>query len=392
MRGLNAAGRLAKGFFAPDAEAWWAAAEKGSPGKATPSAEMRAAMDVLVDALREEGRLNLIGRFAAKDDTVRMARTALRVEDCLRAFPAARSTEWPEPVFIVGLPRTGTTSLHHLLAADPNHRTMPYWESFDPVPPREGQADQRAAKVDAMLRQLEGLAPDYHAIHPMTAEGPEECVALFMNALRTLQFGFQYRVPSYEKWLLEQDARIAYRAYQDQLRLVQFFRPTGRRFVLKDPIHLVHLDTVVELFPNAKIIFTHRDPGSSLSSLCSLISHTRAIFSDEVDPLEVGRDVLDGPWPRAVESAMSIRAGLAPEQYVDVRQADLAADPMKVAESIYRTFGWDFEDQTRNALLAKVESGPRAATGRHLHQPEGFGLTAAALRARLSDYAEDFDL
>jgi hypothetical protein len=391
MRALNGAGRWLPGVGRPSAEEWWAAARRGLEDAGEPSPAATEAMDVLVDSLVNESRLNIVGRFAARDDTIRMARNHLRIARQLREQPEILDTEWPPPVFIIGLPRTGTTSLHHLLAQDPRSRTIPYWESFDPIPPRSGP-DERAGKVDKMLRQLEGLAPDYHAIHPMSANGAEECVALFMNELRTLQFDFQYRAPGYSKWLLAQDARIAYSAYQRQLRMIQFFRPAGSRFILKDPTHIVHLETVLELFPDARLIFTHRDPASTLSSICSLIAHTRAIFSDDVDPFEIGREVVEGVWPRAVERAVEIRAGLPKDRFIDVRQADLAADPIGTIRDVYAAMGFEFDEEAQASVetyRAQQESRPPS---HHEHRAEGFGLHPEALRERLQAYVEDFDL
>ena len=121
--------------------------------------------------------------------------------------------------------------------------------------------------------------------------------ALFMNEFRTLQFDFQYRVPEYAGWLIGQDQHVAYELYRRQLKLIQFHRPAGERQILKDPTHLVHLETLIDCFPDAKFIFTHRDPAFSLSSMCSLVCYTRALFSDDVDPVAVGEEILSGYCP-----------------------------------------------------------------------------------------------
>lgn len=397
-RVLNAVGRIGPGLSTSAADDWWVAAARKVPNAGEPSGEARRALAQLADSLREESRLNLIGRFAAKDESIRMAANHLRINQLLSARPEIRSTQWPDPVFIIGLPRTGTTFLHQLMANDPRSRTIPYWESFDPIPPGEfeGQQnkgeDRRADHVDKMLKQLESLSPDYHAIHPMSGDSTEECVALFMHAFRTLQFDFQYDAPGYRDWLMAQDARIAYRAYQDQLRIIHYFRPVGERFVLKDPTHLVHLETVLELFPGAKIIFTHRDPRTSFSSIASLISHTRAIMSDEVDPVRVGQELMSGVWPAALERAVAIRDRLSPDQFVDVRQLDLRRDPVGTLQSIYSAFGWAWERDAEESVgdfLAEEASHP---IRRHEHRPEGFGLTGEGLRERFKGYLERFDL
>ena len=390
MRLLGAAGRLAPRLAAPSADAWWRSARRAVPG-VEPDPHAVEALAELVASLERDARLHLVGRLAARDDCVRMARTHLRIEAALREEPAILATVLPEPVFIVGWPRTGTTFLHTLLAEDPAHRSLPYWESFDPVPPR-GAPDRRAERLDRMLARLATLAPDYQAIHPMAARQAEECVALFTNVFRTLQYDFQYRVPGYVEWLLAQDARIAYEAYRRQLQLVQHHRPCGERLVLKDPTHLVHLETLLERFPGARIVFTHRDPARALSSIASLTAHTRAIFSDDVDPRAIGREILDGCWPPALERALALRERLPADRFADVRHADLVRDPLASVRRLYADLGLELSaaalDAMRGFVAARAAGPPRV----HEHAAEAFGLETGAIRERFAPYCERFGL
>jgi hypothetical protein len=391
MRALNALGRLAPGVATPSAEAWWKAAIAGEPGAREPEEPALRALEALADSLRRDARLSLLGRISARDDTIRIARTHLRVQRALDEHPQILATALPDPVFIIGLPRTGTTFLHLLLSCDPRNRTLPYWESFDPVPPRTGP-DGRPAKVTAMLDQLARIAPHYQAIHPMRADSAEECVALFMNEFRTLQFDIQYRAPHYVDWLLREAPRIAYHGYLRQLRLVHFHRPVGERFVLKDPIHCVHLETVLELFPTAKLVFTHRDPERSLSSICSLYAHTRAIFSDAVDPLALGDEILHGYWPRALEAAQRVRAQLPRGACADVRQPDLARDPLGAVRALYATLGFELDEAASDGMQRFIEHQARGPRHVHRHAAEDFGLSGGAIRERFASYVEAFDL
>ena len=169
VRLLNAIGRLVPRFGRYSADAWWAAARKGDLADCDPTPEAREALEALVDSIESDVRLNLVGRFSVKSDTVRMARTHLRVHRALREAPEIAGTSLPPPLFIIGWPRTGTTLLHQLLSQDPTSRTIPYWESFDPVPPLRGP-DRRVERLAGMLRQLEQIAPNYQAIHPMEPE------------------------------------------------------------------------------------------------------------------------------------------------------------------------------------------------------------------------------
>lgn len=391
MRLLNSVGTILPFVARPSVEGWIAEAGKDIMPAAVPADHVRAALTALVDSLDRESRLNLIGRISARGDTVRMVRNHLRIEALIREQPEVLDTKLPPPIFIVGMPRTGTTFLHQLMSADSRTRSIPYWESFDPIPPKEGP-DRRAAAVDRMLAQLEGIAPDYHAIHPMTAEGAEECVALFMNFLRTLQFDIQYKAPSYVRWLLDQDANFAYREYSKQLRIIHSNRPVGDRFLLKDPTHLVHFAALRSVFPDARIIFTHRNPAESLSSICSLYAHTRAIFSDDIDPIEIGREILDGYWPRAQDEAMRIRAALPESDYLDVHQAELARDPMKTVRGVYEKWNLEWDGAVERELESFLAASRAGGKNVHQHSPEGFGLRAEAMRDRLSQYVEAFDL
>ena len=391
VRAANALGRRIPLLRRPSAEAWWAEARRGALADCEPTPEAREALDALAASIEHEARLNLVGRISARSDTLRLARTHLRIHRALRKTPEIEATPLPPLVFIVGWPRTGTTFLHHLLARDPRNRTLPYWESFDPVPPGR-KRDRRVEELRRMLRFLELLAPDYQAIHPMTPTDPEECVALFMNEFRTLQFDFQYRAPGYVDWLFGQDPRIAYSAYHRQLKLVQFHRPAGERFILKDPTHLVHLETLIDLFPDARFIFTHRDPAAAISSICSLMAHTRAIFSDEVDPREIGREVLSGYWPPALDRARELRTRLAPDRIADVRHADLARDPVATVRGLYDRLDLPFDEGVAGALGHFVERQHAMPRHRHIHSPDGFGLRTEAIRDRFKEYREEFDL
>ena len=295
-------------------------------------------------------------------------------------------------IFIVGWPRTGTTALHTLLGADPRNRTIPYWESFDPVPPGRGAADDRAEKVDRMLAQLARFAPDYQAIHPMRADQSEECVALFMNTFRTLQFDIQYRVPGYVDWLLAQDARVAYEAYRRQLKLIHHHRPVGERFVLKDPTHLVHLATVLDAFPDAKFVFTHRDPAVAISSICSLYAHTRAIFSDDVDATAIGREIWAGYWPGALRAALALRDRLPSGRIADVRHSDLERDPISTVRKLYADLELPFDGESRAALTAFLELRARETRNVHEHSLAGFGLRREEIDEHFDGYRSRFGL
>jgi hypothetical protein len=207
-----------------------------------------------------------------------------------------------------------------------------------------------------------------------------------MNAFRTLQFDFQYEVPEYAAWLLKQDARIAYSDYRRQLHLIHTHRPVGTWQVLKDPTHLVHLDALIDAFPGARFIFTHRDPAEALSSMCSLVAYTRSLFTDEVDPQAIGKALLAGYWPRALEASLALKTKIPADRRTDVRHAELRRDPIGTVERIYAALGMTLTDPARQAMLAFLKARADRPMGQHEHSLEGFGLRREAVRERLEGY------
>ncbi|MGB5811215.1 MAG: sulfotransferase, partial [Polyangiales bacterium] len=311
LQAVNGLGRLFPRSYAPSASAWFAKARRAHADAGTPGPETVEALEALVDSLRTDASLSFSGRIAAGMDCVRMAEQHLRLEHALRASPGILETTLPSPIFLIGWMRTGTTFVHRLLSRDPDNRFMPYWESMYPIPPTGG--DDRVEQLEHVLGQLASISPNYQAIHPMSATAPEECVALFTNVFRTLQYNVQYHVPSYVEWLEDQDPRVAYRHYRRQLQFVHHHRPVGQRFVLKDPTHSVWVSTILELFPDARFIITHREPADAFSSMASLYAYSRAIFSDRVDPHAIGPELVNGyllpSMGRALRVVDSLPAG-----------------------------------------------------------------------------------
>jgi len=390
-RATNGVGGVLPSFGTPSAEAWFAKAKRQNPGVGDPRPETLVALEALVRSLHEDAALSFSGRIAAGMDCVRMAGEHLLIERAIRETPAILDTEIPSPIFLIGWMRTGTTFVHRLLAQDPDTRTMPYWESMYPVPPKDAK-DDRPEQLARVLKQLESLSPNYEAIHPMGASEPEECVALFTNVFRTLQYNVQYRVPGYIEWLQAQDPRIAYGQYRQQLQLVQHHRPHGVRFALKDPTHSVFLDTILELFPDARFVFTHRDPAVTMSSLCSLYAYTRALFSDDINPHALGPELMSSYLPPTLERALRIVDGLPRSRVAHVRHVDVRRNPIGAMAQAYRDLGMELSDPARAGMQAMLDAESRRPKDVHIHSPEGFGLTAEAIRERLADYCQRFDL
>lgn len=382
IAGLNRLGAPFRSLVGLSAEALAARATREHP-EASFYPDALAGLRALCESLESDAALHLTGRIAAREDTLRLARTHLRIERFLHARPEIDDTPLLPPLFIVGLLRSGTSFLLGLLAADPGHRALPYYESYDPVPPARGE-DRRVEQVDAMLARLEWIAPGYQAIHPMAGGAPEECVALFMNTFSTHQFDIQYRVPAYVAWLQGHSREPAYRHYRSQLRLVQHQRPLAReqRWLLKDPTHLFGLEALARLFPDARFVHLHRDPAENLASIASLYAHSRAIFSDDVDPEALGPEIANGYWGRCLEERMGPRSHFDADRVVDVEYADLVEDPIASAAAIYDGLGLTLSAEARTAMGRFVRAHPQRQHGVHVYSPEQFGLEAADLQRR----------
>lgn len=380
-----------RGFVPFDAATLIARGVRAVPGSQPGDLAFQTELKTLCTAIRSEANLSFAGHIAARDDTARLVRTHLRVQRALaeHALPTALP-----PIFIVGWPRSGTSHLLGLLAQDPAHRSLRYYESFDPAPaggpPEPDGADPRIARLGRLLRGLDWLSPHYQSIHAMEPDDPEECVALFMNAFRTLQFEIQYRVPSYTAHLLRTSPRAAYTFYRDQLRLVQAATPSGERWILKDPTHLFALDVIADLFPDARIVHIHRDPVTALGSICSLYAHTRALFSDDVDPTLLGPEVLGSFWADGLERSRTFRHAHPSIPVADVRYDDLVRDPLATLTTLYADLGLTLTEPARAAMVRYLGQHPQHPTRVHRYSLAQFGLRPDAIRERFTDYRQRF--
>ena len=353
--------------------------------------QFRPALDALCHSMTHETAFNAIGRISARDDTARIVRTQIRINQLLRAQPEILETALPRPIFVLGLPRSGTTILHSVLAQDPAHRSMRYFEGFDPSLPASQDAELKA-KLARMLAQLEGMAPSYRAIHAMDPDSIEECVTVMVHTFSTIQMEFQYECPSYLAFLEKQGYAEPYAYHRKQLQLLQHQRPHAERWLLKDPAHMVALDSLLESFPDAHFVWIHRDPARVLSSICSLTAYTRALFSDRYGAEQVGQIVSQGVWPRALERGLELRDRLPADRFVDVRYADFMSDPLGSIAAIYRGLGLPLPQAARDAMERYLQEHRQHSEGVHRHSLAQFGLEESSVSRRFSEYRARFDL
>jgi hypothetical protein len=348
------------------------------------------ALERLVTSLENEAALTEIGRLAARWDLGRLLATRLRLEDERRRWPEIAQQEIRRPIFVTGLPRTGTTILHALLAQDPAVRAPLHWECLFPTVADGAEQERRIRLCARNLAWFHVLNPAMRRIHPLGALLPEECLILTSYSLLSFQFETSHRVPSYQAWLEAMDLRPMYQRHRRLLQHLQFQRP-GERWVLKAPAHLFGIDAIRAVYPDAGIVFTHRDPLEVVASNASLHTVLRRSFSDRVDPPAVARENTVR-WCEGMRRALAARdddhANAA--SYVDVFYRDLVGDPLAVVGAIYDRLGFPLTAAAERAMRDFLRRNPRDRYGRHEYGLAEFGLDPAEEECRYRSYRERF--
>ncbi|MEN8182021.1 MAG: sulfotransferase [Myxococcota bacterium] len=350
----------------------------------------RDGLGVLLETYERAG-LSAGGRKRTRRRLLQLLGTRLRIEAAFARHPEIRERAIRSPVYLTGLPRTGTSALFNLLACDPASRPLLTWEGMcpDPLPGlAPGQPDPRLEAVRAAVERDRQRNPDFDKIHYARADGPEECVLLLAYTFCDLQMGVEPLLPPYRDWFQAQDLRASYAYYADLLRMLDWQRP-GERWLLKSPAHLWALDVLVEMFPDACIVQTHRNPLEILPSYCSMIATLMSI-RESVDSEALGPVVLEF-LARSLERGLAAR-DRCPERFVDVDYRRFLAAPLEAVEEIYGSFGLPLDAQTRTAMARHLSENPQGKHGAHRYSLEEYGLSPSAVGKRLRDYIERFDL
>jgi hypothetical protein len=350
----------------------------------------------LLESLEREARLTFLGRTIARTTLVRVLRNRLQLVADRRRHPEIGEVEIRRPIVVLGLPRTGSTILHDILARDPDSRAPLTWECDAPSPPPEARHfddDPRIAESDRVLDGTDRLIPGFRAMHPMGARLAQDCVVLNMHAMATPIFHNSFRVPSYQDWVDEGcDWAPVYAFHRRQLQHLQW-RCARERWVLKSGAHMWALEHLLATYPDARIVATHRDPIKVATSFASLATLVRSMASDAVDAAEVAAD-----WTprlaRALDHSVQVReAGSFPDaRFFDLHFPDLLADPMACVERIYAHFGLELSGPAADAMRAFIADNPQGKHGVHRYTAEAYGLDVAAERERFRGYTEHFGI
>lgn len=344
----------------------------------------------LLESVEQEAKLNALGRFVFVEHVVQLLRNRLYLELDWKLDPTITLRKIPKPVFITGLPRTGTTLLHSLLAQDTDIFAAPLtWEVIYPSA-AQGDGRRRIRRTESQLKWFELLVPGLKTIHPVAAELPQECVAIMSHCFMSEEFDTMFDLPGYESWVEEQDQREIYWFHK---RFLQHLRPGApeRRFVLKAPAHLRSVEAILEVYPEAHIVHTHRHPAQVLPSLSSLIVTLKGAFSYNINPFEVGPSAVDY-CARNLRKFFSSVERLPANSYTDVAYLDLVRNPMGVVRRIYARLGEHLTPIAEAKMERFLAENPQGKWGRHSYSLANFGLQPEAIEEQFRFYIERYDM
>jgi hypothetical protein len=346
----------------------------------------------LCDGFVREARLNDLGVEIALMDLVRPLISRLQIIKWRNDNPDVTAQPITRPIFIVGQPRTGTTILFDLLAQDPALRPPLTWEVDHPWPlprPETYTTDPRISETQATIEMSEQIVPGLLAFHPMGALVGQECVRITAGQFCSMIFSVQYRLPSYYRWLLyDADHRLAYRYHRIFLQHLQ--SGVSGQWLLKSPAHLWHLDALVEEYPDALIVQTHRDPLTVISSISALTNHLRRLASDDTSITECANQSCE-EIVVGLERGMKLRdsGALAPHQVIDVQFADFMRDPFATIRALYTELGRELEPEAEQNMRAFLASHPGDGGGSR-YSWAATGLDAAMMRERVCAYQQRY--
>ncbi|MGV0713819.1 sulfotransferase [Mycolicibacterium sp. XJ662] len=353
--------------------------------------DYRARLDVYLAALQEIPHLHAAGVVNFHAQLVQWLKNRLLLTDLLNRHPEIHDIELVPPIVIAGLPRTGTTHLHNLLAAGPTFRTIPYWESNEPFPlPTEVgvEPDPRRVRMDAAVEFMNAVMPHFALMHEMTTDHVHEEIQLLANDFSSMLFETLAHVPRWRDYYLSHDQTPHYEHLATQLKALQFLRG-GRRWLLKSPQHLEQLPVLNQVFPDVVVIVTHRDPVPVVLSMLTMITYSARMHCS---PVPV--DDIAAAWIDRLELMLGAlirdRDVLPAQRSIDLRFDDFMADEMGTAAAIYELAGETMSAEARAAMLGYLEGHQRGRLGRVATSAQMFDLDEHDLQARFTPYIERF--
>ncbi len=355
----------------------------------------RRPLGILVESFERDADLNLVGRICVRSEILRKLCNRLRMVKDRKRHPEIADEKIRRPIFITGLPRSGSTFLHALMAQDPGCRAPLIWEVMNPSPPPETasyNSDQRIFETERQLKWLDILMPEFNKFHLIDARYPQECIAITDHAFMSYVFESMYQVTSYRAWHDQQDKTPAYEFHRRFLQHLQWRCP-GTHWVLKAPSHLMALKELLAVYPDADIVVTHRDPLKVLPSCASLTRILRQPFTNRLDR-EALRDDVNLRWEGGMRLAMQLRESTheGREHFFDVQFSDIKKDPMAVVRQVYQYFDRELTQDAETAMRRFVMENPKNKNGEHRYSLEEFGFDRETERRRFRFYTDYYGI
>jgi hypothetical protein len=352
----------------------------------------REGLDVLCDSLTHEAQLSELGSLALPGQVVGSLSNRLKVVEHAKAH--GTSGEAIEaPVFVIGLFRAGTTLLSNLLDRDPRNRALLTWEAGDSAPPstpNEHRTGERVELNRIAQSMLDAMNPGFKTIHHEDPEGPTECITVLAADFRALLWESVANVPAYGEWLLKADQLSAYQHHRRTLQVLQSGGVRGR-WTLKTPHHALALEALTAVYPDARLVYLHRDPVEVAASAFSLVTSLSGTFTDADHRAYIARrwtDVLVA----CTERVDAFRVARPEVPIHDLRYVDLMADPVGSVRGLYQFLGEELSPVAAQGMQEHLDANPKGRFGTHRYDLSDFGVTAGALRERFSGYLGRYDV
>jgi Sulfotransferase family len=353
--------------------------------------DYRERLDVYLAALQDIAGMQPAGIVNHHAQLLQWLKNRLLLTDLLARHPEIHDIDLRPPIVIAGLPRTGTTHLHNLLATPATFRTMPYWESNEPFPsPAEAgiEPDPRRTRMDVAVQVVDIVMPHFRLMHEMTTDHVHEEIQLLANDLSTMLFETLAHVPRWRDYYMAHDQTPHYEYLKTQLKAMQFLRG-GRRWLLKSPQHLEQLPVLNRVFPGVFVIFTHRDPTPVALSMLAMITYSARMYCSPVPVNEIA-----AAWNDRLASMLGAlvrdRDTIPAAQSIDVRFDEFMADEQAVVGQVYEHAGEDLDDDARTAIAHYLAGHQRGRHGAVATSPEMFGLAEKDLREPFAPYVQRF--
>jgi hypothetical protein len=349
----------------------------------------REGLEVLLETY-DSNVADAASREACSITTTGRLATRLKMQAAFDETPEILDIELKTPMFVTGLPRTGTSAMVNLLNADPATKSLLLWEIHCPEPLPGWQAGAPDPRHDGMVEYMEANRnPEFDKIHYAHPDLPEECVMMHAYSFDGVQTGWEIMLEPYGSWFQNHDLTRLYTEYRKYLQLLQWQRP-GERWLLKAPAHMWALPVILDIFPDANILWGHRDVVSVTSSICSMTqmilkNYMHGGNADQVDANKYGPIVMEW-YARSLERGLADRQRLPKQRFTDYEHDCLVSDSIGTAHRIYDHFGLPFGDSEQGALQAHMDAHPQNKHGKHQHRLDQFGMTEEQVRERFSFY------